>query len=89
MPDSQRQGGNSQTLCVELSELHFEAMEEKNGYATAIKFRLHNIDVKMGDVLLVLEGAEIRFHGMIGKIDEGGWGFAADRRGSTIPVTIH
>jgi len=89
MPASQRQGGNSQTLCVELSELLFEAIEEKNGFATVIRFRLHDIDVKMGDVLLVLEGAEIRFHGMIGKIDEAGWGLAADRCGSTIPITIH
>ena len=89
MPASQRQGGNSQTLCVELSELLFEAIEEKNGFATVIRFRLHDIDVKMGDVLLVLEGAEIRFHGMIGKIDEAGWGLAADRRGSSIPITIH
>jgi hypothetical protein len=89
MPASQRQGGNSQTLCVVLSELHYEAVEENKGYATVIRFRLHDIDVKMGDVLLVLEGAEIRFHGLIGKIDEAGWGIAADRRGSTIPITIH
>ncbi len=86
MADIQRQGGNSQTLCVDLSELQFSAMEETDGHATVIRFCLHNMDVKMGDVLLILEGTEIRFHGMIGSIEETGWAVATDRRGSTIPI---
>ena len=86
MPDSQKQGGNSQTLCIELSELQFETVEQDQGCATVIRFQLHNQTVKIGDVLLVLEGPDIRFHGLIGAIDVQGWALAADRRGSNIPA---
>jgi hypothetical protein len=85
MPDTEAQGGNSQTLCTELADLQFETMESSGGHSTVIRFRLDNRSVRMGDVLLVLEGDEIRFHGLIGSIDEKGWAVAADRRGSTIP----
>ena len=42
-----------------------------------------------GDVLLVLTGADVHFHGLIGRIDEG-WAVATDH-GSLLPVptTIH
>ena len=89
MPDSQKQGGNSQTLCVELSDLNFEIVEQSQGLATAIRFQLLNKSIKIGDVLVVLDGSDIKFHGMIGSIDEKGWAVAVDRRGSTMPATFH
>lgn len=86
MPQMEKGLGNSQTLCVELSELDFEALESAAGHATVIRFRVHNETIRFGDVLLVLEGPEIRFHGRIGNVDEQGWAVAADRAGSSIPT---
>jgi hypothetical protein len=76
--------GNSQTLCVALAELEFEAIEEEEGHATVIRFRVRNEAVRRGDALLVLDGSDIRFHGLIGSVDESGWAIATDRRGSSI-----
>ena len=84
MPDAQKQGGNSQTLWAELGELNYEVLEQERGLATVIRFELHNQTIKIGDVLVVMDGSEIRFHGMIGKIDDSGWAVAVDRRGSSI-----
>ncbi len=42
----------------------------------------------MGDVLLILDGEEIQFHGFIGGIEDG-WAVAADRNGSTLPAGVH
>jgi hypothetical protein len=88
MSQTEKGLGNSQTLCVELSELCYETMEQLDGRATVIRFQVRNQAVRHGDVLLVLEGPEIRFHGLIGQIEEGGWAVAVDRRGSTIPVVV-
>ncbi len=89
MPDSERSLGNAQTLWTELSALEFETLEQASGYVTVIRFRLHNEQIRPGDVLVVLEGPEIRFHGMITSVDDEGWAAAADRRGSTIPAGVH
>jgi hypothetical protein len=88
MPDSARQTGNSQTLCVELKDLEFEILERREELATVIRFRLENQDVRIGDVLLVLRADDICFHGIIGSIDSAGWAVAADRRGSKISVAV-
>ena len=88
MPDSQKQLGNSQTLFVELSAFQFETLEHSQGYATVIRFRLENESIRMCDALVVLDGPEIRFHGMIGAIDDQGWAVAVDRRGSTVPAGV-
>jgi hypothetical protein len=85
MSQTEKGLGNAQTLCVELPELDFEAVESISGHATVIRFRLHNDTVRIGDVLLVLEGSDILFHGRIGPVDEQGWAVAADRTGSKIP----
>ncbi len=89
MSDSERSLGNAQTLWTELSALEFEALEQAAGYATVIRFRLYNEQIRPGDVLVVLEGAEIRFHGMITSVDDDGWAAANDRHGSTIPALVH
>ena len=88
MPDSARQTGNSQTLCVELKDLEFEILEQREELATVIRFRVENQDVRIGDVLLVLKAGDICFHGIIGSIDGSGWAVSADRRGSKIPVPV-
>ncbi len=77
----------SQTVVVDAAEFDFVTLEHQNGVATVIRFRVENADVRAGDVLLVLSGSDIHFHGMIGRLEEG-WGVATDRRGSLLPATV-
>ncbi len=78
---------NSQTVVVAADTFEFETLEESNGHATVIRFLVENPDVRPGDVLLVLSGSDIHFHGMIGIIEDG-HGIATDRRGSLLPATV-
>ncbi len=78
---------NSQTVVVDAANFEFETLEETNGHATVVRFRIDNPDVRPGDVLLVLSGSDIHFHGMIGIIEDG-QGVATDRRGSLLPATV-
>lgn len=55
--------------------------------ATVVKFQLEDPRYHAGDVLLVLSGSDIHFHGMIGRIEDG-WATAVDRRGSLLPATV-
>jgi hypothetical protein len=87
MPE-RNQTTNSQTLVIEANEFSFDALEQNNGYATTVKFKVENPDIGYGDVLLILSGEEILFHGFIGKIEEG-WGVATDRSGSLLPAGVH
>ncbi len=87
MPDEQRVANNSQTYVVDADFFDFEALEEQNGVATVVKFQLEDPRYQAGDVLLVLSGSEIHFHGMIGNLAEG-WATAVDRRGSLLPATV-
>ncbi len=87
MPDEQRVANNSQTYVVDADLFAFEAVEEQNGIATVVKFQLDDPRYQAGDVLLVLSGSDIHFHGMIGNLAEG-WATAVDRRGSLLPATV-
>ena len=78
----------SQTVVVDANTFDFETLEQSNGNATVVRFRVENADVRAGDVLLVLSGSEIHFHGMIGLIEDG-FGVATDRRGSLLPATVN
>jgi hypothetical protein len=78
---------NSQTVVVDATTFNFETLEQQNGNATVVRFKVENPDVRAGDVLLVLSGSDIHFHGMIGMIEEG-HGVATDRRGSLLPATV-
>jgi hypothetical protein len=49
---------------------------------------LDNPGVQAGDVLLVLSGEDIQFHGFINNIADG-WATAADKRSSTLPASVH
>jgi hypothetical protein len=72
---------------VEADTFSFDTMEQQNGQATVVRFRLDNSRYQPGDVLLVLSGTEIHFHGMISQIVDG-WATASDRRGSLLPATL-
>jgi hypothetical protein len=87
MPDEQRVANNSQTYLVDADKFSFETMEQQNGQATVVRFRLDNSRYHAGDVLLVLSGSEVHFHGMISQISDG-WATASDRRGSLLPATL-
>jgi hypothetical protein len=87
MPDEQRVANNSQTYVVAADEFQFETIEQQNGQATVIRFRLEDPQYHAGDVLVVLSGSEIYFHGMIGQVGEG-WAIASDPRGSLLAATV-
>ena len=87
MPEEQRTANNSQTYLVDADEFNFETVEKENGQATVIRFALEDPRYHAGDVLLVLSGTEIHFHGMIASIADG-WATASDKRGSLLPATV-
>ncbi len=85
---NQNQSSNSQTLVIDAEEFDFETVEQHNGIATVVKFKLDNPGVRAGDVLLILAGAEIQFHGFIGGIEDG-YAIAMDRAGSMLLAGVH
>jgi hypothetical protein len=87
MPDEQRVANNSQTYLADADSFEFETLEQKNGQATVIRFRLEDPKYQAGDILLVLNGTEIYFHGMIGRLSDG-WAVASDPRGSLLAATV-
>ncbi|MGH9937078.1 MAG: hypothetical protein ACREAM_12575 [Blastocatellia bacterium] len=90
MPQNQNQNlsANSQTLVIDAEEFAFESVEQHNGIATVVKFKLDNPGVRLGDVLLILAGTDIQFHGFIGRIEDG-YAIAADPNGSMLPAAVH
>lgn len=88
MPEPQNYTNTSQTVVVDADTFDFETVEHENGRATVVRFKVNNPHVQAGDVLLVLDGAEIHFHGMIGVVSEDGSAIATDRRGSLLPATV-
>lgn len=87
MPEQQRIANNSQTYVADTDTFTFETLEQQNGQATVVRFPLTDPNYHPGDILLVLSGSEIHFHGMIGSVSEG-WAIASDRRGSLLPATL-
>ena len=77
---------NSQTVVMEVDTFTFEIIEQENGHATVIRFAIDNPRINPGDMLVVLSGSDVHFHGMIGKVEDG-YGLAADRRGSLLPAS--
>lgn len=86
MPESQRTATHSQTFVADAETFEFETIEQENGQATVIRFSLADPRYQAGDVVLVLSGTDVHFHGMIGKIADG-TAIASDRRGSLLPAT--
>jgi hypothetical protein len=87
MPDEQRVANNSQTYVVDADQFAFEIIEADNGRATVVRFKLDDPRFQAGDVLVVLSGSEIHFHGMIRELAEG-WATASDHRGSLLPTAV-
>lgn len=87
MPDEQRIANNSQTYVANAEEFQFETLQQQNGQATVIRFRLEDPQYHAGDVLVVLSGSDIHFHGMIGQVADG-WAVASDPRGSLLAATV-
>jgi hypothetical protein len=88
MAEATNYTNNSQTVVADADAFDFETIEQENGRATVVRFRVLNPDVRAGDVLLVLSGTDIHFHGMIGVVSEDGSAVATDRRGSLLPATV-
>jgi len=86
MPESQRTATHSQTYVVDAESFDFETIEQENGQATVIQFALDDQRYHAGDVVLVLSGTDVHFHGMIGRIADG-FAIATDRRGSLLAAT--
>jgi hypothetical protein len=86
MPESQRTATHVQTYVVDADGFDFETIEQENGQATVIRFGMDDPRYHAGDVLLVLSGSDIHFHGMIGQMADGS-AIATDRRGSLLPAT--
>lgn len=87
MPDAQRTATHSQTFVVEADNFSFDTIEQENGQATVIRFDIDDARYYAGDVLLVLSGTDVHFHGMIGRTGDGK-AIATDRRGSLLPATV-
>jgi hypothetical protein len=87
MPEEQKTANNSQTLVVSADDFEFDTVEQENGQATVIRFKLEDPRYHAGDVLLVLSGSDIYFHGMINQMGEG-YALASDHRGSLLAATV-
>ncbi|MCB1024268.1 MAG: hypothetical protein KDB79_07755 [Acidobacteria bacterium] len=76
-----------QTLTYSADSMKYESVEQTNGNATVIRFDVDQTEVSPGDVILVLDGSEIIFHGIIGAIEDG-VAIASDPKGSLLPATV-
>lgn len=76
-----------QTISFNAENFEYETVSQENGNATAIKFAIDETLYSPGDVVVVLDDADVRFHGIIGKI-ETGCAFAYDPKGSLLPGTV-
>ncbi|MFV0389122.1 MAG: hypothetical protein ACK5NT_10240 [Pyrinomonadaceae bacterium] len=75
------------TLSIDVNEFEYETISNENGNSTVIKFEINTDEYSPGDAIVVLDGDEIVFHGMIGKIEDG-FAWASDPRGSLLPATV-
>jgi len=76
-----------QTICFDAADFDYETVGQDNGNATIIKFKIDENKYSPGDVLVILNGDEINFHGIIGKIEDG-YAYASDPKGSLLPATV-
>ncbi|MGI8813360.1 MAG: hypothetical protein ACR2IH_12670 [Pyrinomonadaceae bacterium] len=76
-----------QTVSYNADTFEYEAVSQENGNATIIKFPINEKMFSPGDVVVVVSGEEITFHGIIGKIEDG-YAFASDPKGSLLPAGV-
>jgi hypothetical protein len=74
-----------QTISYNVNEFEYETLSQVSGNAGIIKFKLDHKVYSPGDVVVVLDGEDIVFHGVIGKIEDG-YAFASDMNGSLLPA---
>ena len=74
-----------QTLSFNTETFEYETVASENGNATIIKFPVDEKMYSPGDVVVVVSGENISFHGMIGKIEDG-YAYVADPKGSLLPA---
>ena len=74
-----------QTISYNADNFEYEAVANENGNATIIKFPIDETRYSPGDVVVVLNDADITFHGIIGKIEDG-YAYASDPKGSLLPA---
>ena len=87
MPEQNNPMSNSQTLVVNKPDFDYVTVEQHDGNASVVKFQLMNPSIMSGDVLVILDGTDVIFHGLIGRVEDG-WATAADRNGSSLDVTF-
>ena len=76
-----------QTISFNADTFEYDTVSQTNGNATVIKFPIDEKLYSPGDVVVVLNDADIVFHGLIGKI-ENGEAYASDPTGSLLPATV-
>ena len=76
-----------QTLSFNADTFEYETVAHDNGNATIIRFPIDEKQYSPGDVVVVVSGDEISFHGIIGKIEDG-QAYASDPRGSLLPAGV-
>jgi hypothetical protein len=76
-----------QTLSFNADTFEYETVSQDNGNATIIKFPIDEKKYSPGDVVVVVTGEEINFHGIIGKIEDG-YAFASAPKGSLLPAGV-
>ena len=76
-----------QTISFNADTFKYEVISQENGNATIIKFSIDEKLYSPGDVVVVLDDADIVFHGIIGKI-ENGEAYASDPKGSLLAATV-
>ncbi|MGI8495754.1 MAG: hypothetical protein ACR2L1_10665 [Pyrinomonadaceae bacterium] len=76
-----------QTISYNADTFEYETEGQDNGNATIIRFKLDQKLYSPGDVVVVVDGEEIVFHGIIGKIEDG-CAYASDIKGSLLPATV-
>jgi hypothetical protein len=74
-----------QTISYNAENFDYDVVAHENGNATVIKFPIDEKLYSPGDVVVVLNEAEIVFHGIIGKISDGE-AYASDPTGSLLPA---
>ena len=76
-----------QTMSFEAASFKYETINHENGNASMIKFPIDEKRYSPGDVVVVLDGEDIVFHGVLGKIEDGE-AYAYDPKGSLLPATV-
>jgi hypothetical protein len=87
MAESNTSLTNAKSLVIEKQEFDYITLEQADGKATTVKFQVMNPSVTLGDVLVILDGTDILFHGMLSRMEDG-WATASDPRNSLLPARL-